>query len=188
MRLSHALTLLIAVLAASPAAALDCARAPKKALPGLVARFMKNGEKTVLHGVVARVNGGGATPVMSATFKEGDATYLFYVAVKLGDSPDEVQPDLLLLAVMTEASRRRERWIFQTDLSGKMTAGAQVLDALDEKGGLVQGEEEFNPKGPHDPETAGRLDRALKFLCRAQARGLASAEETAAGTAVSPAP
>ncbi len=168
------------------AAGLDCARAPKKALPALVDRFMKSGEKLVVHGVIARVCGGTAMPVLSSTFSEGETLHFFYVLVVPGDSPDELKPQALLFVTLVDSGGRRERWIIKTDLSGKLSAAAQVLDALDEKGNLVSGEEEYNPRSGNDPETARRLDRELKFLCRVQADGTLSKEETDAAPKRSP--
>jgi hypothetical protein len=148
------------------AAGLDCANAPRQALPRLIARAMKTGSKQVLGDVPSEVNGGSAPALMSTYDDERPVLHFFEVLVSPGDTPAELKPDALLLGRMENSAGRRERWIFKTTLAGRLVAAAQVFDALDEHGNAVDGKEKFERRGPYEPRTAVALERELQRLCQ----------------------
>ncbi len=176
MRLLLFATLLPLALSAA-AAPLPCATAPAKALPALLRRAMKSGDKQVLQGAQALLANGSA-PALLLTFGDGDDLHYFYVTVAPGKGPDELKPTAILLGSLADAGGRRVRWLFRASLSGQLLEALQILDALDAKGEAMDGQERRLPQGLYDPRTRAQFQRDLKFLCLAQDRGTLSIEET----------
>ena len=161
----------------SPAsAALDCRRAPRKALPGLIKRALKSGQKTVLQGAPALVAGWNA-PVAMLIIRDGDRTHMFEVLVRQGPSGEELIPTGILLIDMTKTrdARQVQKKIFLTGLSGALESAGFFHEDSDENGEMIGGD--HKRLGPHDPRSASEYARSLAALCRLAAKGTRSMEE-----------
>lgn len=163
-------------LCAPASAALDCRRAPRKALPGLIKRALKSGQKMVLKGAPALVAGWNA-PVALLIFRDGDRTHMFEVLVRQGKSEDELVPAGILLIDMTKTrdARQVRKQIFLTGLSGALESAGFFHEDLEENDEMIGGDHKL--LGPYDPRSTSEYARSLAALCRLAAKGAPSMEE-----------
>ena len=163
-------------LCAPASAALDCRRAPRKALPGLIKRALKSGQKMVLKGAPALVAGWNA-PVAKLIIGDGERSHMFAVLVRPGKSKDELVPTGILLSDMTKTrdARQVQKKVFLTSLSGALEAAGFFHENKDENGEAIGGDHKL--LGPHDPRSTSEYARSLAALCRLAAKGTPSMEE-----------
>ncbi len=168
--------LTIGTLCAAASAALDCRRAPRKALPELIKRALKNGQKIVLEGAPALVAGWNA-PVPLLIFNDGDRTHMIEVLVRQGKSDEELTPTGILLVDMTKnrTARQVRKQIFSTGPSGALKSAGFFHENLDENGAVIGGDHKL--LGPYDPRSTSEYARSLAAFCRLAAKGVSSMEE-----------
>jgi hypothetical protein len=159
------LSYLLAAAAPSSAAPLNCAKNPKRALPALIERAMKDGGLQVLGGISAALVGWGA-PAKELLFpgKDGSAN-LFSVVVAQGKSSDDLHPVSVVL-LRSVAS------------PGKLDTALEATDVLE--GGKSTG----TKKTPLVDEDAGRArDELLGWVCDVVVHDLPSYQEQVAAQA-----
>lgn len=175
--------MIVALLAAavpSSAVPLDCAKNPKRALPALIKRAMKNGSEQVLSGISLSLVG-WAAPTKALLFpgKDGSANS-FTVLVTPGKSPNELKPTSLVLLRSVASPGKIDRTFVTASLSGKLEAALEAADTL--KGGKSTGTKK-TPLEKEGPRARQASAEVLSWACGVVANETPSYQEQLAAQA-----